>query len=295
MLLSILRDDKLQTLPWSSELKGSFTPLAARRKVLYGSPMLDIALGQVDAVDKVLREFKQAVTSTESNEENSNKKKNSQSKSKSKKNSMDTTQCDNILPPELPTSWVQCELCKKWRRVPWHIDVESLSELWDCSENTWDLDSANCEAPQDSYDPVKENTLNYSSATLQNAKSIDSFKIGEWRDVFCMKNLVYYEGQIKKFKKPKNSATQQVLFHYKGWSSSFDEWIPFDSERIQTHNLFTNPDTKDPRQQEQWQGRSPVKTTVRTAFHINPPSAKKRPTEGIEQPSSASKRGKPSL
>jgi len=28
-------------------------------------------------------------------------------------------QFDTILPPENPTSWVQCELCRQWRRVAW--------------------------------------------------------------------------------------------------------------------------------------------------------------------------------
>jgi hypothetical protein len=281
LLLSILKDEKLQTMPWPKELKGSFTPLTTSRKSLYGSPMLDIALGKVDAVEKVLKELRNQIQAVNTNGGNAN----ASGKSKHKKPKMDNTQYDSILPPEQPTSWVQCELCKKWRRVPWHIDVNSLPDLWECSMNCWDPDSANCTVSQDLYDPVKENTLNYSSPLVKQHQDVTEMKIGEWRDVFCQKNLVYYEAQIKKVKIPKNGKQDvpKILFHYKGWSNSFDEWIPYNSERIQVHNLFTNPDAKDPRQQEQWQGRSPVKSTLRTAFNDRS-TGKKRKVESETKP-----------
>lgn len=59
-----------------------------------------------------------------------------------------------IVPPGTvkKTSWVQCERksCKKWRKVPAHIDVERLPDKWYCEMNTWNLDAATCDAPQDS-------------------------------------------------------------------------------------------------------------------------------------------------
>ena len=46
--------------------------------------------------------------------------------------------------------WVQCEHrnCQKWRRVPAHIDIKTLPEIWYCEMNTWDVESAKCSAPQ---------------------------------------------------------------------------------------------------------------------------------------------------
>ena len=46
--------------------------------------------------------------------------------------------------------WVQCEHrnCQKWRRVPAHIDIKSLPEIWYCEMNSWDMESAKCSAPQ---------------------------------------------------------------------------------------------------------------------------------------------------
>lgn len=50
------------------------------------------------------------------------------------------------------TSWVQCErkTCKKWRKVPAHIDPDTFPEKWYCEMTTWNHDAANCDAPQDS-------------------------------------------------------------------------------------------------------------------------------------------------
>lgn len=83
-------------------------------------------------------------------------------------------QFDTILPPENPTSWVQCELCRQWRRVAWsapliasllkgdtdcfvciilyttirrHVDSDSLPDQWECSMNTWDPEIATCRFP----------------------------------------------------------------------------------------------------------------------------------------------------
>ena len=69
----------------------------------------------------------------------------------------DVSQFDSILPPEVPTSWVQCETCRKWRRVAWHVDGNTLPDLWDCSMNYWDSENASCEAPQDRFDIILKN------------------------------------------------------------------------------------------------------------------------------------------
>ena len=68
-------------------------------------------------------------------------------------------------------------------------------------------------------------------------------KIGSWRDVWCTKNLCYYEAQVREvsLRKPKVKRSKKetgeaaevavvektlmVLFHFKGWSAKFDEWV----------------------------------------------------------------------
>jgi hypothetical protein len=294
-LIEIIRDEKLHGLSWPDMLKSSFSPITT--KALYGSPFLDASLGQVDAIYKVIKELNireglksarpAAKGKTSQNEQttSSGKSKPKKSSGSAQANDAEAVQLDNILPPEMPTSWVQCESCKKWRRVPWHINVESLPELWICSQNVWDPESASCDVPQDGYDPQVENTLEFGGKS-ETLNTLESCKIGEWRDVFCIKNNVYYEAQIKQIKKTKKGTDKaKILFHYKGWSPKFDELIEHDSDRIQPHNMFTNPDVKDPRQQEAYQGLSPIKATIRSAFTMSSGSKKRKSSDGSESAS----------
>lgn len=48
-------------------------------------------------------------------------------------------------------------------------------------------------------------------------------------DLFCTKNKVYYEAAIKQIRKPRRAGeATRLLFHFLGWSSCFDEWVPID-------------------------------------------------------------------
>jgi hypothetical protein len=114
LLIAHLREEKAQSMPWSAALKacfsGSHVAASVNGKSLLGSPMLDGALGQVDSITRVITEL---CGRSHDNHANS---------------ISDNSQFDSILPPEVPTSWVQCELCRKWRRVAWHVDGESLPD-----------------------------------------------------------------------------------------------------------------------------------------------------------------------
>lgn len=294
-LVKLLRDEKLQAMAWPPSLRNSFnlTALSKEDNILYGSPMLDTALGQADAVQKVLKHLAGSMFGAMDGMAKSTpggkfsvaefKK----VKSKQVSNNDDDMQLDNILPPEKPTSWVQCEGCKKWRRVPWHVDAESLSEDWVCTMNSWDPENANCSAAQDGYDPATENTVEYSGgAKTEAALSLDDFVVGTWRDVYCVKNKVYYEAQVKKVK----PETGKIRFHYRGWSEKFDEWLPFDTDRIVPHHLFTNPDVTDPRAQEIWQGKDPIERVVVTAF-VQPKKRKSEPSDEAEAATKTTRRG----
>ena len=123
---------------------------------LLGSPMLDGALGQVASITNAMDVlFPPSLTT-----------------GITKSGKTDVSQFDSILPPEVPTSWVQCETCRKWRRVAWHVDGNTLPDLWDCSMNYWDSESASCDAPQDRFAIIFKNNvflyhLLYTFPTLQ--------------------------------------------------------------------------------------------------------------------------------
>ena len=278
-LIKLLKDNKLQTLPWPEDLKASFTPLDAtsssleKEKPLYGSPMLDGALGQVDSVSKVLVSLLGLKNGKKAN-----------SNGKKRKSDLSAPQLDSILPPEAPTSWVQCDNCRKWRRVAWHVDAASLPDNWVCTLNSWDVDSASCDAVQDSYDPVLENTVHIGAFT--NSADVSTVKVGDWRDVFCKTNKIYYEAQVLKIRPGNGSKTKaKALFHFLGWSHGYDEWVELDSERIQPYNFHTNPATKDPREQEEWQGLFGVAPVLRSAVQQPrkaPKTVKSRPVKSNE-------------
>ena len=51
---------------------------------------------------------------------------------------------------ESSDSWIQCEDCKKWRKLPKHkkIDIENVDK-WMCHMNFWDRGRANCMCPEE--------------------------------------------------------------------------------------------------------------------------------------------------
>jgi hypothetical protein len=54
------------------------------------------------------------------------------------------------------TNWVQCNGCKKWRRVPLSIDVDALPESWFCEQNSWNPLVASCSAKQEEDETVTD-------------------------------------------------------------------------------------------------------------------------------------------
>ncbi|KAH8583941.1 CW-type Zinc Finger family [Cryptosporidium sp. chipmunk genotype I] len=45
--------------------------------------------------------------------------------------------------------WAQCELCKKWRKLPFGMNPNTLPEEWVCTMNTWDKLYSSCDAPEE--------------------------------------------------------------------------------------------------------------------------------------------------
>ena len=201
---------------------------------LYGSPFLDVTLAQTDAVVRVIKDL-------------------TGQKSNGKMNTVHTQQqFDDILPPELPTEWVQCDRknCLKWRRVAWNVDIDALPDSWNCSMNFWDPENAFCEAPNDEYDPSRESVLGIDNSSHPELKE---FAINSWRDVYCVINHFYYEAQVKAVKEKTSKDGKRiklVKFHYKGWPKNFDEWVEVDGYRVAPHNFYTDPNAATITEQE---------------------------------------------
>jgi hypothetical protein len=69
---------------------------------------------------------------------------------------------DEGMPAQAVANWVQCENpnCLKWRKVPWHVDVDALPETFYCFDNKWDSKANTCEAPEDTWDQQDEQLSN---------------------------------------------------------------------------------------------------------------------------------------
>lgn len=61
-----------------------------------------------------------------------------------------------IIGQKRVTQWVQCErrTCKKWRKLPGHVDMKQLPEKWFCEMNIWNPESNNCDYSEDSDSDV---------------------------------------------------------------------------------------------------------------------------------------------
>lgn len=55
----------------------------------------------------------------------------------------------NFAPPLQVDNWVQCDACSKWRKLADGMDPERLPDDWYCSQNTWDVERSNCDAPEE--------------------------------------------------------------------------------------------------------------------------------------------------
>ena len=69
---------------------------------------------------------------------------------------------DEGRPAQAVANWVQCEnpACLKWRKVPWHVDLDTLPEAFFCKDNLWNSASNSCDNPEDVWD---ENDTHVSS------------------------------------------------------------------------------------------------------------------------------------
>ncbi|KAL7473776.1 hypothetical protein ACHAXS_014443 [Conticribra weissflogii] len=138
---------------------------------------------------------------------------------------------DHGMPAQAIANWVQCEnpCCLKWRKLPWHVDVDLLPEKFFCKDNVWNKKSSTCTAPEDEWDmndaPIKFDTTE------------TSFDIGAWFDVRREGKVGYSEAQVVEL--DFNSNVKRVKFHFYKTKSEMDEWIEIGSPRIAPHHSYT--------------------------------------------------------
>jgi hypothetical protein len=97
---------------------------------------------------------------------------------------------DEGRPAEAVSNWVQCENpdCQKWRKVPWHVDIDMLPEQFYCKDNLWNPNSASCDAPEDVWDQTTDAQVGLEDTrtlldALEKAQSgaANPFKLADFR------------------------------------------------------------------------------------------------------------------
>ena len=143
-LVEWLKDPIQRGNPWPDELRKEFVDEAEPNVISdasslwlpFGSPITDfLVTGDDLGLTSILREL----GSTDSNADSSTA------------NDLLST-LDQGKPAQAVSNWVQCDKCSKWRRLPWHVDVDTLGDQFYCADNIWNETSASCDAPEDEWD-----------------------------------------------------------------------------------------------------------------------------------------------
>jgi len=210
--------------PWERDVAKYFCHLedSPDPTMPMGSPVLDYL---VTGIDENIRQVSAALS------EYANVSK--EGKSNLSASSRLQSTVDEGMPAQAVANWVQCEnpSCLKWRKLPWHVDVDLLPENFFCKDNIWNPKSKTCNASEDEWDmddaPVK----------FDLSANDDNFEIGMWFDVQRKGKVGYHEGQVMEldFK----SHVKRVKFHFWKLSSDRDEWIDVGSPRIAPHHSYT--------------------------------------------------------
>lgn len=145
-LLEWLQDPYQRGGPWPDDVRKAFAPSDDNRLkgdtssqwLPFGSPILDfLVTGDESNIQDALEELDGDRKAT----------------TKGKPGSL-LLSVDKGRPAQAVSNWVQCEnpSCLKWRKIPWHVDIDLLPEKFYCSINKWDPKGNSCDAPEDDWD-----------------------------------------------------------------------------------------------------------------------------------------------
>mmetsp|Transcript_31208 Transcript_31208/g.36006 ORF Transcript_31208/g.36006 Transcript_31208/m.36006 type:complete len:434 (+) Transcript_31208:156-1457(+) len=228
--------------PWCKELSSFFgdkeryaSTGTCTESILVGSPVLDLLVtGDDSNIRHILHALRHKTSHGRIEEPLPGKKKKNSPKSSEDKF---LSTMDEGMPAQAMTNWAQCDLCNKWRKLPWFFDVDTLPEKFVCQDNLWNPESNNCEAPEDVWNA--EEALTKMSEKTEELTEGD-FKINARFDVLRIgyrNKKVYTEAKV--IGTSFDSSTKMVKFHYPRLKGKYDEWVELGSARIAPHRSFT--------------------------------------------------------
>ena len=161
LLLADWIDDRTKRgSPWNEDIARYFCKASSPPDPLtpLGSPVVDYL---VTGIEDNIRLVSSALRNKDGNGVDS------PARSRSKTSASDRLQStvDAGMPAQAVANWVQCEnpTCLKWRKLPWHVDIDLLPEQFFCKDNIWTSGKKSCDVPEDEWDmadaPVKFDTV----------------------------------------------------------------------------------------------------------------------------------------
>ncbi len=146
----------LRGSPWDKDIGKYFCSAdssAPDPTVPMGSPIIDYLITGMD------ENIKKISAALKGKDDESDETKSKRSKLSTSDRLQSTV--DEGMPAQAVANWVQCEdpKCNKWRKLPWHVDVDLLPEKFYCKDNIWNPNRQTCDATEDDWDmddaPIK--------------------------------------------------------------------------------------------------------------------------------------------
>jgi hypothetical protein len=291
-LVSWFSDPHQRGSPWPEDIQSAFACKSSDQlpkdtsKVFLplGSPVLDLLVTGDDMnITSILEEFGA-----------------DESKMSSSKGLLSTV--DQGRPAQAVSNWVQCENpdCGRWRKIPWHVDIDVLAKKFVCSDNIWNPASNSCDAPEDVYDDgdnevVGERALegaeaapNAPAETVAGTNSTDKSEDAEVSvlnlqclvkgarfDVLRKGKARYYVGVVIDINT--EGDTKRVKFRFPKLGRKCDEWVEVGSSQIAPLGTKVQPSLKRKRKEPAVSASS----LTAAAGEIVPPPLES--TEGIKK------------
>jgi hypothetical protein len=146
-LIEWLQDPHQRGDAWPTEVKNAFTAMDSNSLDEGGSSSISRPFGS--PVTDFLVTGDETNLSTILDELDADVKAASKSSSGGLRSSVDRGR-----PAQAVSTWVQCENpeCMKWRKIPWHVDVDLFPEKFFCKDNKWNQAANSCDFPEDDWD-----------------------------------------------------------------------------------------------------------------------------------------------
>ena len=227
-LADALEDPVSRNRPWPEAVAKCFFPAPVLDE-WWGAPALDAALEScAAAVLDVVKTLRGGVVNEVSDSNISSPVGN--------EDPTDAAMAD-ALPDKPPSRWVACDLCEKWRRVPWHatIEIDDSTSFKCMDQQQWGVveDEAGCDIPESSF---IEDDVVISCSELDDAVLVEGAKV----DARCGQTGCWFAARVTSVERVEGKASN-VGLHFEGWHKKFDEVyeLPRDQEKLAPHRTFS--------------------------------------------------------